>query len=932
MGLRGRYLQTASVLAFALSSVAGMSAAQTAAPGASAPAPTGADQATEVGEVVVTGSRLRNAGFTAPTPTTVVGGEVLDALTTTNVSDALNQLPAFRADYSAAAAGNRSVSVGTAYANLRSLGSTRTLTLIDGRRVVPSAVTGQADLNLVPAILIDRVDVVTGGASAAFGSDAVAGVVNVILDTDLDGFKFEGSYGLSSHGDNEEVSLGLAGGTTFASGRGRIFAGGEFVDNKGADSMYSRDWGRDEYAVINNPTPADGRGALLVLPHVHFSTMSPGGMINAGVLRGLQFLPNGATSQFQYGANVGPSTMTGGQGYGETTYTSLISPPIERGNVLGHVDFDFSDRISGFVEAAYAYSDAVARGAQPRDTAITIRRDNAYLPESVRAAMVAADLQTITVGRQSYDVGFSTNVDNREIQRYVGGLQGSLGDTWKWDAYYQFGKTNYRGELLNGRNNALWLLSVDAVTDDSGQIVCRSSLAAPGNGCVPANIFGDGSISAEAKAYFTGDQIFELEYTQKVAAANITGEPFSNWAGPVSVAAGAEYREEDASGVSDPLAQASAYNIGNQKAIEGAFDVKEAYAEIGMPVFRDWVLGQSLDLNGAVRVTDYSTSGTVTTWKVGGVWDINPEWRLRATRSRDIRAPNISELFTQSAQVNQTIRNPATLVSSIIPNITTGNPDLQPEIADTLTGGVVYRPAFLPGFTTSIDAYDIQIDDAVSQVAAQDAVNRCFAGVASFCDFVIRDGAGVITSVNLPFINLASIKTTGVDFEASYRMALEDLSPRLPGSLNLRLFANYVDRLVVDDGTVSVDRAGEVGNGRLNSFNVPKWRWNVIAGYSVDRLEINLIERYVGGGKFDNTYTAADINDNSVDARFYTDVSGSFDIATTPGGQPVQLFGIVKNLFDKDPPIAPQVSAIPTNATLYDTIGRTFKVGLRMSF
>jgi len=883
--------------------------------------------------IVVTGSRVARAGFTAPTPTTVLGEGFLNAVARNNIGDSLAQLPAFRADYSAASAGPRAFFAGATYANLRGLGSVRTLTLVDRRRHVPTSTSGQVDLNLIPSVLVSRIDVVTGGASAAYGSDAVAGVTNVILKTDIDGIEGNASYGISAAGDNEELNVGIAAGTSFAGDRGSIVIGGEYVDNKGTGSVLSRDWGREEYALLANPTPADGRGAQLLLPHVHFSNQAPGGLIVSGPLRGLQFLPGGATAPFEYGTDVGPSLMVGGQGFGETTYQALIAIPLQRTNALAHLRYALTDGIEAFVEASYARSRSVSRGLVPRDsgtTAITVRRDNAYLPASVRDAMVAANVTTISVGRNNLDYGFS-NIDTRtQVQRYVGGLKGTFGSGWSWETYYQYGESRYSAQNDRSRNNVKFTQAVDAVVDPaSGGIVCRSTLTDPNNGCIPYNIFGSGSPSPQAIAAVEVSTRNQIDYSQHVAAANLTGEPFSTWAGPVSVAMGAEYRREKATSVWDPFTLAGVTGVAN-KNLSGQFNVKEAYVETVVPLLADSPLGRSLEVNAALRVTEYSTSGRVETWKLGATYQIVDPVRLRVTQSRDIRAPNIAELYTQASDGRVTTFDPLTNTTNVASVITTGNPSLEPEKANSFTAGIVLTP--MPGLSVSADYYSIEVDGAIGTATAADTLNRCIEGVTSFCSFIVRDEGGALLAVTLPFINFSTLKTRGVDFELAYNSPLDRFFPSTPGSISLRGLVTYVDTLSRDDGVQVIDRAGEAGNSGLSAFSQPHWKWNAILGYSDSAFSFNIIERYVGGGTLDATFTPQSIAVNHVASRYYTDLTAAYRIDRAAAGNWVEFFASVRNLFDKDPPPAPAIAGTPTNFALYDTIGQTFKAGVRFNF
>ena len=641
-----------------------------AAPAAAAPSPDGSSAASR-GDIVVTGSRVARQGFDAPTPTVVLSSDLMNQRGATNVGDFLNELPSFRVSQSTQTNPQSSAQGGQVYADLRGLGSIRTLVLVDGRRHVPSAATGQVDINLVPTILVDRVEVVTGGASAAYGSDAVSGVVNIILDKKLQGFKGDVSSGISNYGDNWERRISLAFGTEFAEGRGHIVIGGDYVKSDGVDSYLDRDWGRrdDELITFGANRPA-GTPSRLYASGVSYTSSPEGGVIigpNADtnpangkdVLRGIGFLPGGGTYAFNYGNDTGS-----GSAYNNTSkdgsFTRLghaLILPEDRHVVMTHLDYDLSSNLSFFVEGSYARSGATFNGPSPRDTnttTIVIQRDNAYLPASVASIMAANNINSFSLGRANVDFAQSFPKNYNTTERIVGGLNGKLGGGWSWDAYYQYGRNVFDSEIDNIRIEQNFRFAYDAVVNPAnGQVTCRALV--PGSstynpiaaaGCVPVNLFGVGSPSAAAAAYINGTQFYKVTTTQEVAAANLRGNLFSTWAGPVAVAVGGEYRVDTDVGVVDALAQASAYNFSNPKAFSGSFNTKEGYVEALVPLAKDSFLAQSLDLNGAVRYTDYSSSGPVTTWKVGATWEPVKGFKLRATRSRDIRAPNASELFS----------------------------------------------------------------------------------------------------------------------------------------------------------------------------------------------------------------------------------------------------------------------------------------------
>ena len=887
-----------------------------------------APQASDAGapasdDIVVTGSRIARTGFTAPTPVSVIGTQEFERRAYSNVADALNELPAFRATNTPTAGTASTSSAGFNYADLRGLGSTRTLVLVDGRRHVSTATTGQVDLNLIPTLLIERAEAVTGGASAAYGSDAVAGVVNLILKKRIDGLQGEITSGITDKGDGAEYRISLAGGFGFGGGRGSVVLAGEFLDSDGIGDRFSRDWGRRETALITNPTPGvNGMPARIIADNVHLSTMNPGGLITSGPLRGTTFLPDGTVRQYQYGEVFG-NLMIGGDGYGINNFQDvMLKVPVKRGVVFGHAEYEFSDAFNLFVEGSYGRSQTRSVNGYSRDQAsLTIQRDNAFLPASVAAAMDDAALSSFVMGRFNIDVGPARPFVRNETMRGVIGARGDLGGSWNWDAYYQYGRNDFRNRVFNNRINRNFFNAIDAVFDDDGNIVCRSTLTDPGNGCIPFNPFGNGA--SEPSDYLTGTSQYDLVTTQHAAAFNIQGEPFSTWAGPVSIATGVEWRRDRADAVADAGSEANIFHVGNLKAIHGEVEVSEIYAEAVVPLARDLPFAHSLELNGAIRRTDYSTSGGVTSWKLGATYEPVDFLRLRATRSRDIRAPNISELFSSSSLGRGAVINPSTGLAPFANIYTLGNPNLKPERATTTSFGVVFSPRST-SLRASVDYFDIRLNDQIGTLGAQGIVDRCFAGAEEFCDLITIDAANNITDVYNSQLNLFQFKTKGVDFEVSYRT----------GGLSLRLLATHVIDLITIDTAGSVDRAGQVGA----SGGIPAWTANANLSYETGPITLNGQLRFIGAGRYDRTLIGPDedgyspslknsIDDNHVPSVAYVNMSVQYDLERA-GGPPVQLFAVVNNLFDKDPPPVP-TNAQSTQNQIYDVVGRAIKVGFR---
>ena len=934
-GFKMHLFAGARVLAFFCGGVMALSAQAQDSEGAEA------QSDTPVEEIVVTASRVQRAGFEAPTPTTVLSAETLEKLGATDIASALNQMPAFQADQNASRNPLGS-SAGRRYANLRNLGSQRTLVLMDGQRLPPSALTGQVDLNAVPTILIDRVDVVTGGASAQWGSDAVAGVINMVTKKNLQGFLSDVSYGISGQNDNEERHIGLAYGTDFGGSAFHLMAGGEFVDNDGVGDMYTRDWGREEWGYVSVG------GQLRVLPNVRRSNLATGGLINSAAggntsLNGITFDQNGDPRRFVYGNLIGAGTMQGGEGYadGDGQGTPL-KVPVERGAGQVRLSWDVAPNVQLFAQAAYATLTTESFGPGPLDNvgAITIRSDNAYLPQSIQQTMTSQNIASFTMGRYWKDDVYGDSdrlvrpaiTNENDTGTYTLGGSGNFGETWGWDAYSQYSRSVQEFTGDGYRLNARFFEAVDAVFAPNGSIVCRSTLSNPTNGCVPVNVLGEGSVTPQAFAYFTADQFTKTVYSRVAHAANLRGEPLSTWAGPVSIATGLEYRNDKAELIqNDPNALARLYNFGNTQPIHGGINVTEGYFETVVPLLANAPFAKALDFNGAVRQAHYSTAGDITTWKLGLNYAMDDNLRFRTSWSQDIRAPNVSELYTATSTGVSNIIDPRDSGNLTVTTISSGNRDLEPEEAHTFTAGVVLTPEFVPGFKLSVDYYDIDIKGVISSVGAQTIVNFCQGGATSYCSLVTYTSEETAT-VQLPFLNLAALQVKGWDVEAAYGFNLGTISDSLAGKIDTNVFLTYQPTIIVDNGVTAVNRAGDMGTA-ATPYGGPKWKWNTLLTYSLDGFSTTLGLRYVGEGKRDVTYTEANIDNNKVKSVIYTSLALGYQLPAFDSGLKLQLYGNVQNLLDVDPPVVPiNSSGNPFNATFHDVVGRTFMVGLRAQF
>lgn len=912
---------------------------------------TGVAQELELEEIVVTGTRI--SGFTAPTPLTSVGAAELEDKAITTVADLLQEVPQLKVNQNI---GKSSEPIGASNADLRGLGTQRTLVLMNGNRVGVTDPGGTIDTNIIPVALIKSVEIVTGGASAAYGSDAVAGVVNFILDKEFEGAKADVSYGVSDYGDFRRPTVNFAVGHGFLDGKLHASVAGDYMHNSGQTSQASRPWGDDHTVQLTNPayTATNGQPRLLIVNDGVFSQMTPGGVVGlqggsntlaknlAAKLgfapgTGVQFGPNGVPIPFQYGTNIGTTYMQGGGNGDQAVDGGNLLPNIERKSAYGRVDFELTEDVSLFADMLYSEVHAKSDLVPNPDTGtLTIRNDNAFLHSSVKAAMASLGLTSIPFGRYNVEDGNSIFETTTKARRASFGAEGSLGGTWAWSATGQIGRNTYDQAAYNNRLSQRWTNGIDSVINPAtGQPICRVLLNNPNptaaqdpfgdiRNCVPINPFGAGSITQQALNYYHGTSTTYAEMKQQVFAANISGSPFSTWAGPVSIAAGAEYRTEKTTQTSDADSAASRWRSINAQPFSGRYTVKEAYTEVAVPLAEDMSFANKLELNAAARYTDYSTSGSVWTWKVGGNYEPIPDLRFRGTVSRDIRAPNNFELFSKGNQVINSIIDRETNIARQTTLVTGGNPDLLPEKADTYSIGVVVQPDWLSGFRASLDYYNIKVKDAISVVPGQDIVNFCFQGQAQFCPAIIRTG-GIITRVNIVPFNANAQEVAGQDFEAVYSFPL-DLGAA-NGDMQLRLLASHADKLATTANGVTNDYVGLAGISPPPQ-GVPEWRVNLSASYRFDDWRLGVAYRYVSGGSIDTRFnrTVLDIADNKIDGINYFDANVAYDLTEN-----LTLYGSVENLTNEAPPITPNGIVQPTiaNSPFFDNRGRYWVFGLR---
>ncbi|MFB0613721.1 TonB-dependent receptor domain-containing protein [Aurantiacibacter poecillastricola] len=932
--------------------------------------------------IVVTGSRIRSS-FDQPTPVTMLGGERLEERGITNLGDALNELPAFSATQSAATAGltpGPGLNIGGRILDLRGLGAVRTLTLVDGKRFVPSTTQATVDTNMIPSILLQRAEVVTGGASAVYGSDAVSGVVNLIIDRDFTGYRVNGQLGISNEDDNFTRQVGVAGGWDFGSSV-HLVVGGEWEKADGIDACRERDWCIDGLTIVGRNPLAAGQSPDLpasnILPGASVWTTDFQGIttppasaftgVDLPVLRpidGITFDNDGTPRRYQLGSYANRIWMVGGETgtpAEENVYFDFpIISPNERFSLMGLLTLDATPDLSFELGLTYGGSDGRHRSTAYRNIALTIQDDNPFIP---RSADPTLDIPTIlansgatsfSLGKGFDDVGPVQIEATNRVFRLVAGAEYSISPDWTADFYYQFGRNSFRSDLRNNTITANILQALDA-TSLNGEPVCRVNADAdPTNddpSCVPLNPFGyaNGPLFASAADYVTADGFQTSVTKQHVAALNISGSLFELPGGPLGVAFGGEFRNDSLSGDTDPISQTGGFfNAGNGSIISGEIEVVEGYAEFDAPILGDVPFASEFGISGAIRQThyrrssDFAQESTVdaTTWKLGATWAPVEAVRFRVTRSRDIRAPNIPELFGPQSVRTGILTDVGNGGVQVIVPITSGsNPNLLPEKADTFTAGVVIQPetGFLSRLRASIDYYDIDIADAIGVLGQQNIVQRCVDGDQLSCSLIERDADNNVVSITDTVQNVNRLIARGVDFQLNYSQPLGGNN-----ALSLVVLTSYVKDLITVDSVGSTDRAGQTGLRGGTPPGVPDWLVDATASLDIgDAFTFNTHVRWINSGFFfpsfiepgDPGYALTDpnsVNTNSLPSKTYVDLLATYRL-DLGFAERAEIYAGVDNVFNVDPPNFPGANGAGNNV-LFNPVGRFFKGGVRLTF
>ncbi len=936
--------------------------------------------------VEITGSRIRSLNAESPSPVQVITADEIASTGAVTVQDLLLKNPtAGTPTISRTNSNFQTSSVGVSTIDLRNLGESRTLVLVNGRRFV-AGIPGESavDLNTIPADFVERIELLTGGASSTYGSDAVAGVVNIILKKNFEGFLVDASAGQSEKGDDSKRKISLTFGTTAASGKAS-FMGHLGYSRQGA--VYSRD--RDFAAVDQSSL-----GALTGDVNDFFTIQRP--FYSSYAPQGRFFTDTGS---FTYDAqgNVIPFSTNGpnGDGVGATGFNRSayrsIAVPTERYLFAATGEYALAENHKVFFEGNYAQTQTKAKlepfplgaeaiypatgGQVPAEFLVNgVVLRNPLVPDALYDNISDTNgdgLRDYYFTRRLSDIGARGSVADRDTFRVATGLKGTLASKWDYDAYVIYGSTK-EAQTNSGQVNVLnfrnALEAIPDVNDVNGNgsttdAICRDANARD-QGCVPINLFGFNSISPAAAAYVAAPGLLTTFTQQKIAGANITGELFNLPAGPVGVAGGVEYRKEYARSEFDPLQQAG-LNAGNAiPRTEGDFDVKEIFVEGRVPLLKNQPFAKSLDVSAAVRGSKYSTVGNTLSYNTGLDWAPTSEFRVRATKALSTRAPNINELFSPPSQNFPTgLNDPCLGVTAtstgasdaacradpgVAANIAAngaftlnqadvqgisgydrGNPLLKQEKGNSVTLGLVFTPRSMPllkNFVFTADYFNIKIKGAIVGTPRQFILSECYAGDASFCQFVTRrpaavgaNSAGSISYLDSAQTNSGELVTSGIDLTAGFS------EPVGPGRLNAQLAYTHLTNgyLVPLPGAEKDYFAGEIG--------APRNRAYLTLNYKTGPWGITSHTTFLGQSALDDQFLAsygADANSVKVKSKIYNDFQFSYQAGR------FQYYLGVDNAFNTRP--APVLSNLPgndtgteTHAGLYDPIGRRYYIGIR---
>jgi iron complex outermembrane recepter protein len=960
--------------------------------------------------IIVTGSRiLTDSATSAPSPVLSIGGDDIATSGKTDITQLLRETPSLQgslpANFSAFnGADTEDSALGISFLNLRSLGIERTLVLQNGRRHVSgSAGQSSVDVNTIPISMLDRVEVLTGGASSIYGADAVSGVVNFILRDggDFDGLEVRGQGGLTGKGDAKEAFLSVATGFEFDGGRGSTVVGVEYTrteavfasersfagsglrsfapNNSEVATFLGINPNADNTFVPDYRLPISSRFGIIALgdttspPSAFFSVASSPdgtfGTVGSANIPAVQVFDNGTLRPFNGGdIFIDGFDAIGGDGIAANPDVELILPKTSRVVFNANTKYEVADRINFFVESKFAFTDTFdSTQVNGFNDDIPIALDNPFIPSALQAQIASLQGDGLTplivMSRDTLDndVRALPNAE-RTTFRIVGGFTGDLTDSISYELSYNYGRTSATIKNVNTRIEDRFFAAVDAVRDPmTGQIVCRSDLDPsaippvspfpeprsgfstfnPGDGsCAPINLFGENAITGAGATFAFIDTFDKTTLTQEVLLASLSGDTsdaFELPAGPIGWAAGFEYRKEKSEFIPDPLDTAGltfgSVSAGPTQPSGGEFSVYEGFFEAKIPLLSGLPLVEFLEANGSVRLSDYNTIGTTTTWAVGGRYGPSDWLTFRGTYSKAVRAPNIGELFspqnpatigaTQDPCNPQFINagtqfraancamfvapgfNSTTFNSAFVPGLSGGNPNLSEEQATTITAGFVFNPKDGPldGLTVIADFYDIKISSAIDALSAFDIAQACVDLPSinnQFCNQIFRDPTdGFITGFVSGQINLGSLETRGVDWSVVYTFDVSKLGGQTDlGTLSLSSvgtrFLRYNEFQDPTDLSVFEDRLG--------SFTRPEWIVNFRANWRLNDFGVGWAGRLASSQLLPGIDNSDLVSNPTFSDPFRTGRAFVHDITLDYQlSDNINIYGGVNNVLDRDP-------------------------------
>lgn len=942
-----------------------------------------ADAVAQVEEIVVTGSRIARPDLVSSSPVATVGDKELKQSGIVNTENLLNTLPQAVPGITSTV---NNGSNGTATVNLRGLGSNRTLVLVDGKRQTPTTSAGSVDLNLIPPALIKRIEVVSGGGSAVYGSDAVAGVVNFILKNDFEGMEFSTGYSVARDGQAPIYSADLTFGANFADRKGNVvlslgYNKREALTQGERGGMLNTAWGDNATKTGFVPSGSTSIEPGRLAPFVAGKFITLPGVANNSANAAL-FNTDGSLRQY--------NSATDSYNFAPVNY---VQTPQERFSVTSLANYEIKPGLTAYAKGNFVNSQVTSQLAPTPAGGRTFRftlDNNPFLSASAKAALntlgsstaysvpasspwVAGtytdvdannngiyDTVTGSFSRRLTEVGPRVSQYNFSAFQIQLGLKGDIAAiNGGFDTYFQYGNTHGSNSLLG--DTSLAKIQQGLLLNAAG-----TGCADPSNGCVPVNLFGQGNISKAAVEFIKTRINSSQDYKQLFAGFTFNGDTanlFSLPAGPIGFAVGGEYRAEDFSfNPSQDLAVGNLTGFNASPPVSGRFDVYEAYAELLVPLLKDLPFVKSLDLELAGRSSDYTTQPSpVSTYKVAGTWKVYDDLLLRASFNQAIRAPSVGELFspqgngfptstdncsaranpnaaTRQACINSGV--PAALVGVLSANQQTqtlsgGNPNLRPETGKTLTYGGAYTPSWLPNFTITADYFDIKITDAISTFGGGTAnlMNVCYGAVVNgnpnspYCKAIIRLANGSIDYVTATNQNVASITAKGLDVGVTYRTSLEDLGLPDWGSLSVRtLYTNtWESNTKPDEISAMIKCADKFGTRCGNP--TPRHKLRTAVNWKMNQFGVNMVWNHLDDVQDDDPSTKYTVE--TIGAKNYIDLSGDWEVTDN-----LAFTAGIRNLTQEAYPILGG-NASPSNSgypATYDVLGRTFFLNARLRY